>query len=118
MTGFTKMSISPTKPLSCRTTKFAFELNKIFTMFRTILNRYLTTVWANKFLSFKLSLILGFIHRISTIFSTTKIWIFAFIAQKICIYCHRIFIRLLIIRGFRINKLLIFQTLLKFEPFI
>lgn len=45
MTWLTEMCVSPTKPLGCGTTKFAFKLNKIFAMFWTILYRNLTTVW-------------------------------------------------------------------------
>jgi hypothetical protein len=53
MTRFTKMSITPAKPLSHTTTKFAFKFYKIFAMLWTILNWNLATIRTNKLFSFK-----------------------------------------------------------------
>lgn len=103
MTRLTEMSITPAKPLSCRTTKFAFEFNEIFAMLRTILNWDITAIWADKFFWLKLALVLWFIHGLSAVFTATKIWIFAFKTHKVGINCHSIFIRLLIIRRFGIR---------------
>jgi hypothetical protein len=88
MTGFTKMSISPAKPLSCWTTKFTFKLYEINTMFWTIFNRNVTTFRTNQlFLIVSLN-ILSIIHNFSTIFSTSKIRFLTFETHKISIYRH------------------------------
>jgi hypothetical protein len=47
MARVTKVSISPTKPLSNITAKLAFELSKVLPMFFTILNRNITTARTN-----------------------------------------------------------------------
>ena len=98
MTWFTKMSISPTKPLSNITTKFTFKFNEIFSMFFAILYWNLTTIWTNQFFRIIISLIICLIHCISTIFSSTKKWILTFETLKIGINCHTIFIWFIIIR--------------------
>jgi hypothetical protein len=47
MARVTKVSISPTKPLSNITAKLAFELSKVLLMFVTILNKDITTTRTN-----------------------------------------------------------------------
>ena len=44
MTRLTEVCVSPTEPLCNTTAEFTFEFNKILTVFRTILNRDLTTI--------------------------------------------------------------------------
>lgn len=116
MARLTKVSISPTEPLSRWTTKLTFKLNKILTMFWAVFYGNLATVGANKLLCLKRACVLLVIHCVCTIFTTTKIGIFTFKTLKIRIYCHCILIWLLIIGWFRIFKLLIFVTTLKFKP--
>jgi len=89
MARFTKMCISPAEPLCCITTKFAFKFYKIFSMFGAILNRNFTAIRTDKLLLFKnSSCILTFIHGICAVFSSSKIWIFAFKTHKIGINSH------------------------------
>lgn len=102
MTRLAKMCISPTKPLGGWTTIFTFKLNKVLSMFWTILNRYLAAIWANKFLRLKCTCILWLIHCLSTVLSSTEIRIFTFKALKIGIYCHCIFVRFLEIGRFTV----------------
>lgn len=117
MTWLAKMCVSPTKPLSSWTTEFAFKLYEIFSMFWAILYWNLTAVRANKLLWFKWTCILLIIHRLSTIFPSTEIWIFAFKALKICINCHCILTRFIMIRRFRIFELFIFIAAFEFQSF-
>lgn len=94
----TETCISPTKPISYAATKFAFELHKIFSMFGTILNRYIVAAWTNQFFwleTFYCSLI--FIGGSHTVLPTSKVRIFALKTHKVCVYDHRILICLSVI---------------------
>ncbi len=95
MARFTKMSISPAKPLSNTTTKFTFELNKIFTMFWAVLDWNITTIWAYQLFCFKrTSCILRLVHRCHTIFSASKVRTFAFETHKVGVNDHSVIFRL------------------------
>ena len=99
MTRLTEMSISPTKPLSNTTTELAFKFYKIFSMFWTILNWNITAARTYQLFWFKrTSSCICFIHCSHTIFSSSKIWLFALETHEICIDYHRIFLRFTIIR--------------------
>lgn len=94
MTRFTKVSISPAKPLSNTTTEFTFELNEIFAMFWTVLNRNITTFRAYQLLSFeRASCILRLIHCCHTILSASEIRTFALETHKIGIDDHSVIFR-------------------------
>lgn len=91
MTRFTKMSISPTKPLRYWATKFAFKFNKVVSMFWTVINRNITTSRANKLFWIKSLSILCIIHYLSTIFPTSKVRFLTLKAHEIGINSHCIF---------------------------
>lgn len=109
-----KMGVSPTKPLSCRATKFTFKLNEVFSMFWAVLYWDLATVGANEFFGFKWSCILRLIHSLCTILPSSEISIFAFKTFEVSIYCHGIFIGLLKIGRFRILQSFVLVATLKF----
>lgn len=91
MTRLTEMSVTPTKPLCNTTAKFTFKLNKVFTMFWTVLDWNITTFRAYKLLCFKrTSCILCFIHSCHTIFSASEVRPFALETHKVCIYYHSV----------------------------
>jgi hypothetical protein len=99
VTRLAEVSVAPTKPLSYTTTKFAFELNEIFTVFGTILNRNITTSWTNQLLWLKRTTTsISLVHGSYTIFPSSKVWLFALKAQKVCIDDHCILLRLTKIR--------------------
>ena len=99
MAWLEKMSVTPTKPLSYTATKFAFELNEIFAVLWTILNRYLAAIRADKFSSIKgSSCILSLVHSSNTILAPSKVRIFAFKTHKISVDNASILLRLSKIR--------------------
>jgi len=98
VTRFTEMSVTPTKPLCNTTAKFTFKLNKVFTMFRAVLDRNVTTFRTYKLLWFKrTSCILCFIHRCHTIFSASEVRSFALETHEVCIDYHSVIFRFSII---------------------
>ena len=115
MTRLTKMSISPTEPLSSWATKFTFELNEIFSMLWTVFNWNLTAIRTDQFLFLIICCIRSFIHCICTILSSAKVRFFTFKTHKVGINSHRIFSWLFEVRWFSIFQLLIFITLLKLK---
>ena len=99
VTRFTEVSISPAEPLCNTTAKFTFELNEVFSMFRTILNRNIATSWTYQLLRFeRSSSCIGLVHRSYTIFSSSKVRFLAFKAQKVSIDNHSILLWFSIIR--------------------
>ena len=111
------MSISPAKPLSNTTTKFTFELNKIFTMFWAVLDWNITTIWAYQLFCFKrTSCILRLVHRCHTIFSASKVRTFAFETHKVGVNDHSVIFRLSEVNWSLFCKFRIrFLKFLKFE---
>lgn len=102
MTWFTKMSVTPTKPLSSRTTIFALKLYEIFSMFWAIFNWNFTAIWTYQLLGLKWSCILRLVHGLCAVFPATKIWIFTFKTLKISVNGHGILIGFVKIRRLRI----------------
>ena len=89
------MSVSPTKPLSYTTAKFAFEFNEIFSVLWTILNRNVTAIGTDEFFRLeRASSGIGFIHCCHTVFSSSEVGLFTLETEKVCIDNHRIFLRL------------------------
>ena len=116
MTRFTKMSVSPTEPLSNTATKFAFKFDKVLTMFWTVLDWYVTTAWTNQLFGFKRSSCsVCFVHGSNTVFPSSEIRFFALEAHEVGVDNHRIFFRLS-----KVGRSFIFElgiTLLKFLEF-
>ena len=84
--GVAEMGVAPAEPLSYAATKFAFELDKVFTVLGTVLNRNVTTTGAYKFFRFERpTSCIGFVHGSHTIFSASKVWLLTLKAHKICI---------------------------------
>jgi hypothetical protein len=88
MAWLAEMGVSPTKPLSRRTTEFTFELDKVFSMLGAVLNRNITTVRTYQLFGVKSLNVLLAVHSLCTIFTPTEIWIFAFETLEIGIYRH------------------------------
>ena len=90
MARLAEMCVSPTKPLRNTTTKLAFELNEIFSMLWAIFYGYFTAIGAYKLFRIEGSTSLRLVHRSHTIFSSSKIWIFAFKTLEICVDCSSV----------------------------
>lgn len=94
MARFTKVCGSPTKPLRNRAAKFAFKFDKFFTVFRAIVYRNIATICTNKLFRFKF--FISIFHILLTILMTSKIRLFTFKTQIICVNCYSVFNWLLI----------------------
>ena len=88
-----KVCVTPAKPLCSRTAKLTLELNKVFPVFGAIFNGHLTAIGADQLFGVVGSLILSLIHGISTVFSASKVRLFAFEALEIGVDGHSILVR-------------------------
>ncbi len=103
-----KVCISPAKPLGNTTTKFTFELYKIFAVLRTILHWYLAASWTDQFFGFEVSTcILCLIHGRDAIFSSTKVRLLTLKAHEVSINNACILFGLAVIGRLFILELLI-----------
>ena len=95
MTRLAEVSISPTKPLSNTATEFAFELNKVFSVFGTVLDWYVTATRTDELFSFERtsSSSILLIHGSDAIFSTSEVWLLTLETHEVGVNNHRIFFR-------------------------
>jgi hypothetical protein len=116
MTGLTEMSIAPTEPLGCGTTKFTLKLNEIDSMLWAVFYRNIATFWANKLLlikAFFLSILIS-VHYLCTVLSASKIWFFALETHKVCVDCHCVLLRLVEVRRVFVDQFFVFFAFLEF----
>lgn len=110
-----EVSISPTKPLSCRTTILTFELNEILAVLVTVLNRNFAAVGAYKLLWLERPSILRLVHSFGAILPPSEVWVLTFEALEVGVYSHCILVRFLKIRRLWILQLLVFVASLKLK---
>ena len=111
-----EVGVSPAKPLGCWTAEFTFKLNKVFSMLGTIFYGYFATVRTNKLLRLERTSISGLIHRLCTVFTASKIRIFAFEALKVGINSHRILVWFFEIGWVFIFELFVLVALFELQP--
>jgi hypothetical protein len=119
MARITKVSIPPTKPNCDRTTKLAFETYVLLSMFWAVcyLCTRRDTLWAYQIFRFKLNAFPILIHRLCTVFATSKVWLFAFPALKVSVERHSVLFLVFVVRRFWIRQPFIFVFILDFKPF-
>jgi len=91
------MCATPTKPYCDITAKFALKIYKLFSMLIAVFGLKRATLRAYKLFWIKLFSIFLLVHSLSTIFSPSKIWFFAFKALKVSIQGHRILFLIFVI---------------------
>lgn len=107
MARFTKMSVTPAKPLCNTAAKLALEFDKVLSVLGTVLYWNITAARTYKLLWVECSSrILCLIHCCNTVFSASEIRLLTFKAHKVCVYNARILFRLT-----KVRRILVFQFL-------
>lgn len=112
-----EVSVAPAKPLGDRTAKFTLELNKVFAVLETVLNRDFAAVRAHQLFCFERTLVPGIVHGLCTVLPAPKVGVLAFEALEVGIDGHRVFIGLFKVGRFGVDQLLILFAFLEFQPF-
>ena len=109
---------APAEPLSNVAAVLAFELYKVFAMFGTVFDRYVTAIRTNELLRVEIATCLSLVHSSHTVLSATEVRFLALEALKISIDGHGILFRLSIIgRAFLYEFGVTLFQLFKFQPF-
>lgn len=82
-------------------------------MFWAVLDGDVAAVGTDQLFGFEGAGVLGFVHCLSAVLSTTEIWVFTFEAFEVSVNGHRILVLLLKIWRFRVFELLVFITAFK-----
>ena len=111
MTRVTKMSISPTKPLSYWTTKTTFKRYILLSMLLAVSHLNWTARWTYQLLWIEF-LVSSLVHRLCTVLAASEVRISALETLKVSIDSHSKLSLVFIKRRFRISQLLIFLLML------